>query len=208
MKAVITVILTQIFFISSAFAGESNEYGVKFGVISTNFEYKNILGQTYFDDNRIGPTMGFYSQFFNYDYFNIEGGLFYLQKGGQEEIAETTVSRPDGTGDYMTHDIHFDYLQLEINFQPKLNNKNTEIYGLVGLGVNYLLKIRNAFQADDNFNNIIFSYTLGAGIEFKNILDKPVLLEILINKDMTNIYTNSDSEFKFQTLIVRAGFCL
>jgi len=211
MKNISKVFIILIILLSLSFADSITGFGIKMGIVATDYEQKIIIGDhessiTLYDDTRIGPSMGIYIRYLDYKFIDFESELLYMQKGGQDKYEITTLSDPDGTGEIIIYDIHFDYLQFQTGVQPKTMLYNIGLYGLLGCSFNYLLQIRNGIRPLDRFNRFAFAYYLGTGLEFNNILEKPILLEFILNNDLTNIHKNSASEFKFQTYIFRIGF--
>lgn len=211
MKNIPNVCIMLTILLSSSFADSLTGFGIKMGIVATDYEQKIIIGDhessiTLYDDTRIGPSMGIYIRYLDYKFIDFESELLYMQKGGQDKYEITTLSDPDGTGEIIIYDVHFDYLQFQTSVQPKTMLHNIGLYGLLGCSLNYLLQVRNGIRHIDRYNRFAFSYSLGAGLEFNNILEKTILLEFILNNDLTNIYKNSASEFKFQTYILRIGF--
>ena len=208
MKFVLIIIVILSVFYSISFSQSNFNFGVKTGIVSTKYELKYIFERQpdliLYNDTRIGPTVSFFLRYLFNDHFNIESEILYLQKGGEEKFYNTTIDYPEGTGDYLIHDIHFDYLQFHTSIRPKTTLSNVELYGLAGFSINYLLQVRNAFQDIDDFNRINFAYSLGAGIEFDNIINKPIFFEFMLNSDFTKTYDESD--FKFISYLFRIGF--
>ena len=205
MNRIFSIFIVTLFMATITNAQAISYFGVKTGVISSKYEYK-ILGLTYdsfYNDIRIGPTMGLFLRYLDYDYFDIESELAYLQKGGEEKIKIRTLYTPD-YGDYIVNDIHFDYLQFHTSIRPKTILYNIGFYGLAGFSLNYLLQVRNAFKNINDFNRIIFAYTLGTGIELINIVSIPISIEFMLNNDMTEVY--DESGFKFKSYLFRIVF--
>jgi hypothetical protein len=186
---------------------ESNAgFGVKLGIVTTKYEQEIQSGEnqstnTFLDETRIGPTMGISYRYLDYDFFDFESEIFYVQKGGQDSFEITTINSPEGTGEIIIFDNHFDYLQLQTVIRPKVDIDTIELYGIIGFSLNYLLGVRNDIRIRDKFRDFVFAYSIGAGIEFKDILNQSLLFEFLLNADLTNIYQDSESEYKFQTYI-------
>lgn len=93
------------------------EFGVKIGIITNKYEQEIQSGEnqptnTLFYETRIGPTMGISYRYLDSDFFDFKSEIFYVQKGGQDSYETTTINSPEGTGEIIVFDNHFDYLQL------------------------------------------------------------------------------------------------
>ena len=162
--------------------------------------------ETFFNQNRVGPSMGIYYRFANLEFISLESGLNYLQKGGEAEIMVTTPEQIDGTGEYIVADVQYDYLQLEVNMRPYYEIGKYDLYGIIGASLNYLLSVKNGRRPKNEIKEFTLSYSLGFGIEIKDIFNHSILLEFLYNSDLTNVYKDSDLEYKFNTYVLRVGF--
>ncbi len=201
-----TIFLVLAFFAFS-YANVFSTFGVKLGLVSSNFKNPPYYSpsEPLYDQNRIGPTMGIFMRYCELNYLDLESELFYIQKGGEEEYQVRTTINPQGTGELVIYDIHFDYLHLQTNIRPQLKFTTIDIYGIIGLSINYLLGVKNGLEPKSNFKNFIFSYSLGAGIELNEVLGQSLLVEFLINSDLSNISKNSDTDYQFQSYILRFG---
>ena len=190
----------------------SSVFGVKMGIANSKYEVKFLSYDQYgnltdfmtlFNKNRISPAMGLYLRYLDNEYFDMESEILYLQKGGEEKLKIRTLYNPEGNGE-LVYDIHFDYLQFQTCIRPNTVISDIGIYALVGFSLNYMLQVRNDYKKVNDFNRIIFAYSLGVGIEFDKIINKPIFIEFLFNNDMSEIYDEAD--FKFKSYLFRIGF--
>lgn len=189
-----------------------SEYGLKMGMVSSKFKIRVIIQNggsfTYYNDRRNGPTMGMYVRYLDLEYFDLESGLYYLQKGGKDKTEITTINQPDGTGEFLTYDTQFDCLQFLTGFRPYIKSKAIGCYGLISGTLDYLIGVSGTIRPKSAYKDFVLGYVVGAGFEFYNILSKVILLEVLIS-DTNNVY--QDSSIKAETginYLVRIGFSL
>ena len=196
--------------ISISYSQTISEYGLKMGMISSKFTIK-LLHQyggssKIFNDRRIGPTMGIYMRYLDLRYFDLESGLYYLQKGGKQKFPITTIEQPDGTGEFATADIQFDCLQFQTGLRPYINLKEVGFYALTTGTLDYLIGVTGVTPKSD-YKDIVIGYTLGVGFEFPNILNNNILIEMLFS-DTQNVYRDSSIESETGSYLVRVGFSL
>jgi hypothetical protein len=193
----------------------SSVFGVKMGIVTSKFELKiqsfdpsgNVTHyNTFFNQNRIGPTMGIYFRYYDFKFFNFESELYYLQKGGQEKMPIRTLFQPEGTREYIINDFQFDYLKIQFNLRPNYTFERLDLYGILGISLNYLLSVKNGLTPKESFRDFGYSYSFGTGIEITELINHSFLVEFIINSDIKNIYKDSSQEYKFQTFLIRIGF--
>ena len=202
MLTIITICQSQTF----------SEFGIKMGMVSSKCEI-NLLSQvggsgTIFNARRNGPTMGIYVRYFDFKFFNIESELYYLQKGGEDKMELSTISQPDGTGEFLIFDIHFDCLQFQTSFRPYINFKKIDLYGIIGGTLNYLIGVRNGFSPKNDFKDFLLGHSIGLGVVFHDVFNKTILIEMLINSDINNIYSSTNVKCKTSFYMLRVGFSL
>ena len=189
-----------------------SDYGVKSGLVFSNLNIENESdGVTFFidyNDQRMGPTIGLYLNYFNKRYIFFETDLLYIQKGGNAKLKIPTVQEPDGTGEYIIYDAQFDYLQLQNIISPKYNIKHFEISALMGITLNYLLESKGLSILQSDFSDFNFGYLLGLGISVLDVLNKRISLEFYYNTDFSNIYKNDDLKYTNEAFVLRVGLSL
>ncbi len=212
MNRIIRIIFFTLFIVSTTYSQSFSEFGVKMGVLSSKHEQKilsQIIGSTtYFNNTRVGPTMGLFLRYLDNDHFNIESEILYLQKGGEEKFEITSISHPAGTGEFIISDIQFDYLSFQTSIRPNYSYKEVNLYLLAGGTISYLLGVKGGFKPKGDFKSYSFGYSIGFGIVFQDVLKMPILFEALMNSDLTNIYESSGLEYKHKTYLLRLGFII
>jgi hypothetical protein len=187
----------------------SMQFGVKMGMVSSKYEIEVLsFDQTtdvVFDQTRNGPIMGIYLRFLDVSFINLESEFNYLQRGGQEKLPITTPEQPQGTGEEIVFSVQFDYFQLQLNSRPNYSFKKYNVFGIIGISVNYLLGVKNSVIPIENFKDFTFSYSLGAGIELQALSNHSFFIEFTLNSDISNIYKDLDTEFMYKTYTIRLG---
>jgi hypothetical protein len=203
------IIFFTLFVISYCHAQSFSDFGVKMGILSSKYEQKVPLQNggsvTIFDEARIGPTFGLFLRYFDNDYFDIESEILYLQKGGQDKFEITTINQPDGTGEFLITDIQFDYLHFQTCIRPNYSDKSVNMYLLAGGSIGYLLGLKGGHKPKSDFKNFGFGYSIGLGIELPDLMKIPIIVEVLVNSDLTNIYNSSNIEYKHKIYLLRLG---
>jgi hypothetical protein len=190
-----------------------SEFGVKIGMISSKYEQDLMIPYPYtsntikfFGENRIGSTMGFFVRYLDSDIFNLESELYYLEKGGGGKIPITTMATPEGTGEYISTDIQFDFLRFQTGIRPYFSFNMLKPYLVLGGTIDYLLGVRNGYKPDGDFKSIVLGYSIGLGVEINKLLNIPIFIEFCFNSDLTNIYDSDELEVMINSYQVRLGF--
>lgn len=199
---------------STGHAQVISDYGVKFGMVSSKqiFERgsaRSLLWDSYLDRDlnaRPGPQIGLFTQFLNTRHFALQTEVSYLQKGSEEEFYPTRVG-PDGT--YITLEpvtietFQFDYVAFSVSAQPKVSIGQLEPYILVGSSLNILIANKELILRDAD--SLTPSALIGGGIEFKKLLEFPLLLEIRYSPDLKYFFENEYIKSKFQVWQILLG---
>ena len=190
-------------------SNSSTQLGVKMGMVSSKYELEVLSfdqpPDVVFDQTRNGPIMGIYLRFLDFSFINFESEFNYLQRGGQEKLPISTPEQPQGTGEEILYSVQFDYLQLQLNLRPNYPLKKYSVFGIIGISVNYLLGVKNSVIPIENFKDFTFSYSIGLGFELQVFTKNSLLIEFTMNSDISNIYTDLDTEFMFKTYSIRLG---
>ncbi len=124
-----------------SFSQVISTYGFKIGVTASNpnFEYDPSLNITNIpvDKTRISPNIGIYLRLFDLEMIDFETQLTYLQKGGEDKMEVKTLNHPEGTGEFLTFDLQFDYLQFQLGLRPKYRMSKIEFYSYLGGSFDY-----------------------------------------------------------------------
>ena len=208
MRIVFTI-LSMLIFLNLVQAQNKVKFGVKFGLgigsIESNVKSTESFYNNNFKNNRLGPFLGIFTDFDVLNNLKLDIELNYVQKGAEDEFEITTLEQPEGTGEKASFDYQLDYLQLVPSLKPTLSTTNFDIYLKFGASINYLLKVRGAYQLYDS-KELVFGYNLGFGVKLKNFFDRSLLFEICRDTDIQNFYTNSIYELKNNIWLIKIGF--
>ena len=158
-----------------------------------------------YQDSRTSGAYGIFAQFFNSDYFRFETELGYKQEGAQDKIAVTTVDNPDGNGQFVTIDHGYDFISLNLSFQPKLENKDACLYGIISPTLNYMIKNRDQIVLDNNITKFVLGYNLGLGFQPKNFLNGKLFIEAKYGSTFSKYLKGNYIEAKFNTIQISIG---
>lgn len=106
----------------------------------------------------------------------LETELGYEQLGAEDKIPVTTAENPDGTGEYVIIDHGYDFLSLDVSFNPKYETDKICLYGIISPSVNYLIidqLILNKYTKD-----FLLGYNIGLGFRPKELFDGKFFCEI------------------------------
>jgi len=187
-------------------------YGLKIGVTAsnTNFEYDpalNIIGVR-FDKTRISPNIAIFARLFDLKMIDFETQLVYLQKGGDDKFEIRTINQPEGTGEFLTFDIQFDYLQFQVGLRPKYMANKIEIYSYIGGSFDYLLELKGTSLTKKQLKNTVLGYALGFGLSFRELLKQPLFIETIYNSDLSDVYPSESTKIKNNSWLFRIGVSL
>ncbi len=216
MNKISKFLIFSLAFVSQVIYSQSNfEYGIKFGISSSNFKLSDIKQtvfynpKDYYKGNSINPTLGIFLNYIVSDLIILESELSYLQKGNRftEETTVSTVENPDGL--YKSeHTISFDvrYLELALNIKPRYNFGKFPTFLILGTSLNYTLNAVNLLHR--RVQDVVLSYRVGFGTELKNIISLPILIEIKYIEDLSNFYEYDYGKLKNRTILFNIGIKL
>ena len=147
-------------------------------------------------------------RFFDFKNIDLETQLSYLQKGAENKFEITTANQPEGTGEFLTYDVQFDYIQLQLGIRPKYATNKIEAYSFIGGSFDYLLGVKNLPTPKDQFKNFVFGYAVGVGLSFNEILNNVLFLEVIYNSDISKIYHSENLDIKNKLWLLRVGVSL
>lgn len=171
-------------------------YGIKLGIVSS--ELKTEGGAIRFPggsriredlNQRLGPQVGLFINFFKFPHLGLQAELSYLEKGAKDELFVTTEEHPEGTGETYNADMyHFDYLALSLLAQPRSKFGAVNLYAMLGPSVNLMIANRDGlFIGTDDFTP---SFIIGAGVELPKAFAFPILFEMRYNPDLEYFFEN------------------
>lgn len=190
---VIYPILIFTFFITASQAQILRGYGIKIGttLASEDWDYTR-LSTDFTPDSRWGFNLGVFVEFLDIPYFSLVTELNYIQKGRTVELPITSVTYPDGTGDYFTWDTRVDYYDLSVLGKLRFETSDFVPYILIGPKIDFEINryqsqtnVFNVFEND--FNDVLYGIRTGACSEF-NFYSTKLLIEILFDFNFTKLY--------------------
>jgi opacity protein-like surface antigen len=212
----ICFVVALIFVVSSSQAQIIRGYGLKVGTTISNqdWEYSNTSGLSHlsFDsDNKIGLNIGIFSEFLNFPFISIVTELNYIQKGMKKEILVTTVTQPDGTGEFATWDTRVDYINISVFGKLRFNVGLFAPYALLGPKIDFEINKTNSLGSinivEKGFNKNRIGFKVGIGTEI-NLLSFSLLAEILYDADFNELYKNENLNVNSNSFDFRVGIIL
>jgi hypothetical protein len=208
MGRIYLVKYAAILFISISFCYSQfiPDYGLKVGLVSSNFEskYWDFLPKNEYSETRLGSTVSFFIYLYSNKHFNLETDISYVQKGGQEK--SKPLDYPEGVEEAI-FDIQFDYLQYNLSFNPKFQRNSYEVYFISGIGINYLLRSSGS-MITNRVKKINYGFSIGLGFALNDVIKHSLLFEVLYNSDIGNIEKNDFYKYKNKILVFRFGIRL
>jgi hypothetical protein len=188
---IIYLILFTLFIISTSQAQLIRGYGLKAGVTSSSQHWDYTWLHDFTQETRWGLNVGVFSEFLNIPYFSIVTELNYVQKGMKEVLPVTTITNPDGTGEYVTWDTRVDYLNLSALGKLRLDFNLFTPYILFGPKIDFEINQENSLgsanEVEENFNKVMYGLKIGIGSEVK--FDSfSLLAEILYDYNFNDLY--------------------
>lgn len=175
-------------------------YGIKVGWGLTNhsWEYDPSINVKLDWENNSGITARAFADISFLSFLNVEAEIGYAQKGAKYKIAVTTMTQPDGTGEFININNRLNYLSLSLMGKVKYKLELFTPYIVLGPEYNYLLskQIEQGFEiVYDKFKKDIFGFTVGIGSEIK-LLPVNIIVEYRYSKDLTNNYDSATIDIK------------
>ena len=209
---IIYLILFTLLIISTSQAQLIRGYGLKAGVTSSSQDWDYTIDWlSDFDftpETRWGINVGVFSEFFNIPYFSLVTELNYIQKGMKEDVPVTTVTNPDGTGEYITWDTRVDYLNLSALGKLRIELSLFIPYILLGPKIDYEINQENSLGmtnvVEENFNEVMYGFKIGIGSEVK-LSNINLLAEILYDYNFNDLYENENLTVTSDSFDFRIG---
>ena len=191
--------------ISSNISAQDNiNYGLKFGMVSSDIIFKNNLSSesSLFEKNRLGPILGIFVDYQVNTFVTFDLDLMYLQKGAEDEVKIRTLVPPVET---LMIDYQIDYLQMNMSINPKIKLNQIEIQGKLGLSLNLLLGLRGYYLLD-NADDFSPGYLFGGKIIFNDILKRPFYIEVIRNIDFNPFFKSDIYDLTNEIWMFNLGF--
>lgn len=182
--------------------------GVKAGIGISNHSWVYSHGTELTFDNKTGLSARVFADFFNFEFFQVEGEIGYIRKGFTDKIPFATTLQPDGTGEYINFNISLDYLTFSTLAKFKYETKYVTPYIIAGPQIDILVNkdVHDAWKVIyDKFKNTNIGFSVGAGAELKFNLPASLLLEYRFEKDFGNNYDAPYIEIKNYSHVVLVG---
>jgi hypothetical protein len=195
MKSIIVVLIFISLFlsISNSNAQLIKSYGLKIGTATAtqSFDYNSNLS---FDtEYRWGYDIGAFVEFFNIPQLSLLTEMHYIQKGYEFTFEETTITNPEGSGNFITHRTRVDYLSIPILGKVRYETPSVTPYICFGPRFDFLLSKSNE---STNYNSTELGGTFGGGIQFSVITMPKFLIEGRFSPGFTNALNNQNLTIK------------
>lgn len=158
------------FLFNSTQAQFFNSIGIKSGLVIANQDYRFKSGNQSLDTKyRTGVYVGLQTEMLKKKYFSLSIDLGYIQKGRQDEIEETSVDNPEGTGSYATYDHRYDILSFSPSAKFRLPLNKFAPYAFAGPRLDYLLGVKNeptSYTPNPSNGTTIFGVSYGLGLSY------------------------------------------
>ena len=202
-------ILILTFLVTASQAQILRGYGFKIGatLASEDWDYTR-LSTDFTPDCRWGFNLGVFGAFLNIPYFSLITELNYVQKGMTKELPVTTITHPDGTGEYVTWDSRIDYLNLSALGKLRSSFGSFTPYILIGPKIDFELGVDNSLgttnEVEDEFKNIMYGVKMGGGIEIE-LPNFSLLAEVLYDYNFNSLFKNENLTVTESSVDFRLG---
>ncbi len=186
-------------------------YGIKIGATasqSSGLKGKGMCCNMYeslYKETRYGGAFSIFVQFLKSDNMRFEFDLGYRQEGAEDKLPVTSVTHPEGTGQFVIIDYVYDFLSLNLGIHPKYENDDVCIYGIISPSLNILLKFRDQLIMEDDVDKIIPGWNLGIGFQPKNLLNGNLFVELKFGSSFTKYVKSDFFETRFNTIQLSIG---
>jgi opacity protein-like surface antigen len=142
--------------------------GVKIGAVSATqvWEYSNG-----FSDIGAEALWGFdaggYVEWLNHPLLSISTEFHYIEKGFQTQVAVTSETSPDGTGQFIVYEARVTYFSFPILAKIRADLEGVTLYGVAGPRIDLLLEQTSGVFSPvlDNLSKSELGATFGIGLE-------------------------------------------
>ncbi|MCZ7604078.1 MAG: PorT family protein [Melioribacteraceae bacterium] len=209
-------VFALLFILSTSQAQIIRGFGLKVGTTISNQDWKysnssGLSGLSFDSDSRVGINLGIFTEFLNVPFIGIVTEVNYIQKGMKKEVPVTTISQPDGTGEFVTWNTRVDYINISAYGKLRINAGLFTPYILVGPKIDFEINKTNSLGpvnvVEDNFNKNRFGLKVGLGTEI-NLLSFKLLAEFLYDADFKELYENENLKVNSNSFDLRVGIIL
>jgi len=207
---IIYLVLIPLVIISTSQAQLIKSYGFKIGATSSSQDWDYTQLTDFTPETRWGINVGVFTEFLNIPYFSLVTELNYIQKGMKEDVPVTTVTNPDGTGEYITWDTRVDYLNISALGKFRLDFSLFTPYIVIGPKLDFEINQEHSLGftdvVEENFNEVMYGFKIGIGSEVKFEFFS-IIAEILYDYNFNDLYegeylTVTSDSFDFRIGIV------
>jgi len=158
-------------------------------------------------DNKTAISPRIFADFFNISFLQLEGEIGYLRKGFERKIPITTMTQPDGTGEFITTNVSLDYLSISALAKLKYETGMISPYIILGPQLDILFnKSTPGWEIIfDRFSNANICLSIGVGAELKNILSIPLLVEYRYERDLMDNYDSPNIDILNYSHVILVG---
>ena len=200
-------------FISTSQAQFIRGIGLKVGTTISNQDWQysissGLSGLSFEPDSRAGLNIGIFIELLDVPLISIVTEVNYTQKGMEQELPVTTVTQPDGTGEFVTWNTRVDYLNISAFGKLRLNVGLFTPYILLGPKIDIEINKETSFdqldEVEENFNKNMLGFKVGVGTEI-NLLSLNLLAEILYDVNFNELYENQNLKVNSNSFELRIG---
>jgi len=208
-----------IFFILSAlsssitFSQILNSYGIKSGLNSA-WQTETLFGKNYPSGNKQGFVFGIYAEWLKSPWYSINTEVNYSQKGNQWVSSLVYILNGDVIN--TVSDIRVNYLSVLITPDIYMELLGIKFYAFAGPRIDFELNkyynvtgtdpmSRSRWASSDNeilkkYKSFQYGFTVGVGLQIKDILPLPVGVEVRYNPNTSNVWEDEYSNTKNYSL--------
>ncbi len=202
VTATIALLLAQ----SGAHAQLKESYGMKLGVVGANQTW-NDYGTVWKTDNRWGFTADAFIEVPFFRYFSAQAEIQYTQKGMSYSQPMTVISQSPLPVQSRTFSPRIDYISIPLLAKVKFPFSTVTPYILVGPRFDFLVYADpdGLGPVVNNFDNMDYGLTVGAGIEFDSVLPFGLLAEFRYNPNSYDSYDSGQLSVRNRTVDFLVG---
>lgn len=166
-------------------------YGIKAGSVAANQTWDYVSLNDLDTKARFGFVGGVFLEMLDVPYISVVAELDYIQKGFKYKVEVATVDRPDGTGQFITHEPSVDYLSIPIMGKLRFEFTSISPYLIAGPRLDILIK-KDSKEFDavfDKFSETNIGATIGAGAEI-NLINIFLFGEIRYSPTLQDDFNN------------------
>lgn len=180
-----------------------SEYGLKAGITSA-WQTEIISGEKLNGlDNRSGFIIGLYSDWFKSSWYSFKTEFTYSSKGMKTEISFTNEQHPDGTGEFIKSNLSLSYFSVLILPTVYTEIQNFKFYAFTGPRFDIEISKSNNVSGPEparsyyyagvekelaDYKSFQFGFTLGFGVQVKELLPFSFGVEARYNPDISKVY--------------------